>query len=81
MTFKDFTLSTSNVKAVFRLKISKYCLDRAPKWRFFKRSVDVKFWFWDPQKAHPCAELRFFDVFCVDVCGGVLAVGRVNIDC
>jgi len=46
---------------------------------FFKRGVDVKFWFWDPQKAHPCAELRFFDIFCVDVRGGVLAVGRVNI--
>ena len=29
-----FTLSTSNAKAVFRLKMSKCRLNRAPKWRF-----------------------------------------------
>ena len=40
-----------------------------------KGGVDVKFWFWDPQKAHSCTEPRLLTYFAVDVRGGVLAVG------
>jgi len=40
-----------------------------------KRGVDIKFWSYDPRKAHPCAEPRLLTYFCVDARGGVLAVG------
>ena len=65
MTFKGRLLhSPSNVKAVFRPKISKYRLNRAQKWRFWgEGGVNVKLWFCDPQKAHPCAELRLLSCF------------------
>ena len=37
--------------------------------------VDVKVWFWDPPKGTSLHRTASFDVFCVDVRGGVLAVG------
>jgi len=59
-----FTLSTSNVKPVFWLKISKYRQNRAPKWWFLgKRGVNVKFWFCNPEKAHPCMEPHLLTYF------------------
>ena len=69
-----FTLSTSNVKAVFGLKISKYRI--GPKIGGFlrERGVNVKFWFCDPEKAHLCPEPRLLTYFASKFVGGVLAV-------
>ena len=64
ITFKGrFALSTTNFKAVLRPKIS-YRLNGPQNGGFARKSgVDVKFWFCDPQKAHPCAEPRLVTYF------------------
>jgi len=41
-----------------------------------KWGVDVKFWVCDPLKGTSLRSTASFDVFCVDVRGGVLAVGN-----
>jgi len=65
MTFKGrLLLALLMLKLVSGLIISKYRSDRTQKWRFgVERGVDVKFWFCDPQKAHPCAEPRLLTYF------------------
>jgi len=80
MPFKGrLLLAPVMLKLFFGRKFPKYCLNRAPKWRFFlgggKAGVDVKFWFCDPPKDTSLRRTASFDVLCVDVRGGVLAVG------
>ena len=44
----------------FRAKMSK----RGPKWQFWEnRGQNVKLWFRNPQKAHPCEEPRRLTYF------------------
>jgi len=40
-----------------------------------KRGVDVKFWFCNPPEGTSLHRTACFEVFCVDVRGGDLAVG------
>ena len=48
-----------------------------PKWGFCgKEGVNVKCWFCDPKKVTSLRGTASFDVFCVSVCDGVLAVGE-----
>ena len=43
---------------------------------FWGKGVDVKFWFYAPQKAHPCIEPRPLTYFALkSVRGGVLVAG------
>ena len=62
----------SNVKGVFERKSSK----RAPKMAIFgaKRGEKLNFWFCDPPKGTSLRGTASFDVFCVKIRAGVLAV-------
>jgi len=61
---------------IFQRKVFKYSQNWAPNSVFGKRGVEVKFWFCNPEKAHPCAKphLLSFSVFLRQCRGGVLAV-------
>ena len=65
MTFKGRLLLAPLMLKLFSAEnYEKYCLNRAPKWRFGEKGgVDVNFCFCDLQKAHPCAEPRILSYF------------------
>jgi len=70
MTIKGrlFSMST-NVKGVFERKF------QSRKWLFWaKNGVKLNFWFCDPQKGTSLRVNSSFDVFCVKIRAGVLAV-------
>ena len=74
MTYNVFS-GTLNPTHFTSVKISKYCRNRAKRWQFGgKWGVNVKFWFCIPQKGTCLRGTASFDVFCVSVRGGVLAV-------
>ena len=72
MTIKGSLLCTCPMLKAFRAEYS-VPLENAPKWRFWgQRGEKLNFWFCDLQKAHN------FDVFCVKIRAGVLAVDDLN---
>jgi len=64
MTFKGHLhCNMSSVKAVFRQKFVS-TTKSGPKWFFLrKKGVNVKFWFCDYKKVHPCMETCLLTYF------------------
>ena len=58
MTIKGRSNSAALPLDRFQASISKSRRNGAQKWRFWGRGLNVKLWFRNPQKAHPCAEPR-----------------------
>jgi len=74
MTFKGHLLLAPLTLKLYSAENFKVSSKSGPKMAIFgeKGGVDVKFWFCNPKKAHPCAEPRLLTYFALM---SVLAAG------